>query len=112
MGGLGGLDIGVDDVCDVGKVTRMLAVAEYHGLLAGHQGIDKTRDHAGIHRGRILARAENVKVTKRKSFEAVDAVKGTQIMLTREFGNGIGRQRIGPHRFDLGQRRLIAVSRA
>src|ERR1044071_6219429 len=100
-----------DNVCDIGEVARLLAVAVDDGLLTAVERADKTRDDARIFRARVLTRTEDVEVAQADSLKIVGAREDLTIVFADEFGDGVRRERIGAHLFLLRQRGLIAVGR-
>src|SRR5437773_4836955 len=101
--------IRIDYIRDICKIARLFAIAVNDRRLSSVQGIDKTRDHARIHRRWILPRAEDIKITQRKSFQSVNAVKYLAIIFARQLRGRIWRERLRAHRLNLGQGWLIAV---
>ena len=93
------------------EVARLVAVAEDGHTLVGQRGGDEARDDGCVLGGRILARPEHVEVAQADRLEAIGAREHGAVMLAGQLSDRVGRQRRRSHRFDLGQRRRIAVRR-
>ena len=90
---LGRQQVGLDDVVDVAKVARLLAVAEDHRLALGERGRDEPRDHGGVLRGGILPRSEDVEVAEHHRLDPHGAGIHLTVELAGQLRDRVGRQR-------------------
>src|SRR2546428_1405634 len=71
-----GQDVGLDDVLDLGEVTRLPAVTmDLHGV-ALERGQDELRNDGRVLGPRVLARPEDVEITQADRLDTVQAVAG------------------------------------
>src|SRR5262249_38245566 len=73
LGCLGGQQVGLDDVVDVGEVAGLRAVAVHFERLTAQPPLDESRDDRRVLRLRILARTEDVEVAEPDRLDAVEA---------------------------------------
>lgn len=109
--GMRGQQVALDGVLNEGEVAALLAVAVNDGHLAGKHAATEDGENAGVLRGGILMRTEDVEVAQADGFKAVDAGEGTHVVLAGELGDGVGRDGIGRHLLVLGQRGRVAIRR-
>src|SRR6266576_5766853 len=83
----------VHDVRDVDEIAGLVAVTVDRRRLTLQRRGDELRHGSCVLRVRILARPEYVEVPQHDGFETVGRVERRAILLARELGGGIGRQR-------------------
>src|ERR1700744_38074 len=62
--GMNGQQVRPDDIFDIGKIPRLLAVTEDRRALLTEHLLNKARQHAGVRRTRILVGAEHIEVAE------------------------------------------------
>src|SRR5262245_17243547 len=72
-GCLGGEQVGLDDIVDVGEVAGLRAVAVHFERLTAQPPLDEARDDGRVLRLRVLPRAEDVEVAEPHGLDAVEA---------------------------------------
>src|SRR5207245_2685714 len=103
--------VSLHHVVDVGEVARLLAVAVHLERLARERLGEEARDHGRVLRLRVLPRPEDVEVAQAHRLEPVEAREGLAVVLRRQLGDRVGRDRPGGEGLDLGERRVVAVDR-
>ena len=109
-GGFAGQQISLHHVFDVGEVAGLLAIAVDQGFGIFQERGAEFREHAGIRRAGVLARAENVEVPKTDVLQSINTAEDVGVKLTHVFGYAVGRNGFGLHGFDFGQGGRFAVS--
>src|SRR6185437_2894736 len=107
----GGQQVGGDDVVNVGEVAALLPIAKDLGDFAGQHGGDELGQHGSVGGARVLVGSEDVEVADGHRGHAVAGMESRQIMLTRQLGDGVGRERSRQKIFALGQGGAVAIGR-
>src|SRR6266568_6804849 len=81
----------VDNIRNICKVTRLLAVAIDYGPLLRHESSNKTGNYAGVLRPRILMRAEDVEITQGHCLETINAGEYPTVILADKFSHRVRR---------------------
>jgi len=103
--------IRLDDVVDVGEVTRLGAVAVNLERPAGEPPENEAGDHRRVLRLRVLTRAEHVEVAEPDGLDAVETGPDGRVLLARRFGRCVRRDRRRRLVFALREIRAVAVDR-
>ncbi len=108
--GVGSLEVSLHHFGDVGEIARLPAVAVDQRTLPGRQRPDEERDDRGVRAVRRLPRAKDVEIAEPYGLQPVDLAEGGTVVLARQLGRGVGRQRQSRVRLVLGQLLRAAVS--
>ena len=87
---VGGQDVGLDHVLDLGEVARLRAVTvDLHGP-AFERGQNELRNDGRVLRRRVLTRPEDVEVAQADGLHAIEAIPHGRVFLAGQLGDAIG----------------------
>ena len=94
-GSSGREQVGVHDVRDEHEIPRLFAVAEDRGRLPGQGGGDEARHDRRVLRVRVLPGPEDVEIAQYDRLQPVGRLARDAVVLARELGGRVRRQRPG-----------------
>lgn len=105
------LEVGFDDVLDIGEVAALLAIAIYAALLAADEQLDELGDDGSVGSVGVLTATEDIEIAEAIGVETI--VTGVLLgpLLVGALGDGIGREEVALATFCLGEVGLIAIDR-
>ncbi len=110
--GGGGENIGLDDVADEAEVAAGFAITVDENGFVVEQAGDPFGNDGGVGSVGILAGTEDIKVAEADGLEAVGFGKDIGVQFVHVLCHRVGRQGAADFVFDLGEVRMVTVSRA
>src|SRR5438552_7305791 len=80
-----------------------------HGTLSVDHGLQEARDHRAVGAVPWLPWTEDIEITEPNCLQTIEVGKDLTIMLPRQLGGGVRRQRAGDFTFPFRKRRGTAI---
>ena len=106
------LEVGLDDILDIGEVAALLAITIDAALLTADEKLDELRENGGIGPVGVLSASEDIEISQAVGVEAVVTGVLLRPLLIGPLGDGVGGEEVAFATFCLGQVGLVAIDRA
>jgi len=112
MGGEACLEVGFDDVLDIGEVAALLAITIDAALLTADEQLDELGDDGSVGSVGVLSATEDIKITETVGVETIVTCVLLGPLLVGALGDGVGREEVALTTFCLGEVGFIAIDGA
>jgi hypothetical protein len=80
-----GEEIGLNDILNKGKVSRLPSISKDDRRTIMKQGIDKPRDDSRVNGVRVLFGSEDIEIPQGDTIEAIELVKKSAVLFSNIF---------------------------